>query len=136
MTAVRRARWPLALLVAAVVAMFLLGFPLRTYVEQRAALGHARQTVVRLASDNRGLHAEATQLQTPAELERLARERYGLVRPGQEEYAILPGPGFQVTAAARTASNGKPAPKRTTAPARPDAGGLWSRFLHQLEFWS
>ena len=137
MTTVRRARWPLAVVVALVVGMFLLGFPLRTYVEQRASLAHARQTVVRLASDNRALHAQAAQLQTPAEIERLARERYGLVRPGQEEYAILPAPGYGIDATALTAGAVRAAPKGVRRPAvAASPGGLWSRFLHQLEFWN
>lgn len=153
--AVRRARWSLALLVALAMAMFLLGFPLRTYVEQRSALGQARATAARLAVDNRSLRAEAAQLQTPAEIERLARERYGLVRPGQEEYAILPAPGYRLPGAppaavpARSSSgsgpSSGPAPgsasgtagrSRPDRPARSGGGGLFSRFLHQLEFWN
>ena len=156
--AVRRARWSLALLVGLAMAMFLLGFPLRTYVEQRSALGQARATAARLAVDNRSLRAEAAQLQTPAEIERLARQRYGLVRPGQEEYAILPAPGYHLPGAppvtlpgdagsgsgpSKSASNSA-APSASTGSGRfrPDragqhgGGGLFSRFLHQLEFWS
>ena len=153
--AVRRARWSLALLVALAMAMFLLGFPLRTYVEQRSALGQARATAARLSVDDRSLRAEAAQLQTPAEIERLARERYGLVRPGQEEYAILPAPGYHlpwappvtVPAGPASASGAAPGTASTSAStgtgrshpgpaARPGGGGLFSRFLHQLEFWS
>jgi hypothetical protein len=125
------------------MAMFLLGFPLRTYVEQRSALGQARATAARLAVDNRSLRADVAQLQTPAEIERLARERYGLVRPGQEEYAILPAPGYHLPGAPPvTVPVGPAPPGRTAGPARTEpppargGGGLLSRFLHQLEFWS
>jgi cell division protein FtsB len=149
--AVRRARWSLALLVALAMAMFLFGFPLRTYVEQRSALGQARATAARLATDNRSLRAQAARLQTPAEIERLARQRYGLVRPGQEEYAILPAPGYRLPGAPPVtvpAAGPSPAPSPGSSPggapgrarAGPHAhqgqGGLLSRFLHQLEFWS
>ena len=143
--AVRRARWSLALLVALAMAMFLLGFPLRTYMEQRSALGQARATADRLAVDNRSLKSEAARLQTPGEIERLARERYGLVRPGQEEYAILPAPGYHLPGAPATSPGPAAAPasaskaggrSRPDPPARQGGGGLLSRFLHQLEFWS
>jgi hypothetical protein len=32
-------------------------------------------------------------LQRDDELERIARERFGLVKPGEEAYAVLPTPG-------------------------------------------
>ena len=146
--AVRRVRWSLALLVGLAMAMFLLGFPLRTYMEQRSALGQARATAARLAVDNTTLKAEAAQLQTPAEIERLARQRYGLVRPGQEEYAILPAPGYLLPGAppvtiptgstsssssAARGGSGAPSPGRPRPPAHQS---LLSRFLGQLEFWN
>ena len=31
-------------------------------------------------------------LKKPEEIERMAREEYGMVRPGEEAYAILPAP--------------------------------------------
>lgn len=145
--AVRRARWSLALLVALAMAMFLLGFPLRTYVEQRSALAHARDTAAHLAADNKALHAEATQLQTPGEIERLARERYGLVRPGQEEYAILPAPGYHLpgappvtipsVATSSSSSSSRAGPVPSHGRSRPPAHqSLLSRFVGQLEFWN
>jgi hypothetical protein len=138
-----------------VVALFLLGFPLRTYVEQRAALSGARQTAARLADQNAALRSEAARLQTPAEIGQLARERYGLVHPGQEEYAILPAPvtagsraghtaapGSSVTFGATQSGGASPGGSSaggssaggSAAPA--SSGGLWSRFVRQLEFWS
>ena len=135
--ALRRARWPLAAVAALIVALFLLGFPLRTYVEQRGALSAARETAARLADQNAALRSEAARLQSPAEIGQLARERYGLVHPGQEEYAILPAPVSTGSRAGHPAAH-KPAVTVTAPPqAVPPAssGGLWSRFVRQLEFW-
>jgi hypothetical protein len=55
-----------------------------------------------LSAENAKLDQRRQQLQTDAEIERLAREQYGLVKPGEEAYAILPP---------------KPGPAATTAPA-------------------
>jgi hypothetical protein len=43
-----------------------------------------------LSAENAKLDQRRQQLQTDAEIERLAREQYGLVKPGEEAFAILP----------------------------------------------
>ena len=43
-----------------------------------------------LNTENSRLTDQANKLHTDAEVERLAREQYDLVRPGEEAYAILP----------------------------------------------
>jgi cell division protein FtsB len=70
--------------------LFVAVFPARTYLDQH----HQRQEVlVRIkATDarNSALQKRISTLHTNAEVERLAREQYNLVRPGEEAYAILP----------------------------------------------
>ena len=122
--------------------MFLFGFPLRTYMAQRTQLARARDTALTLAGQNRALQSQARQLQTPAQIEALARQRYDLVLPGQEAYAILPAPAPAQTAkrptTASTATSTPPAHLEPVGPVvRPAApAGFLSRFVHQLEFWS
>ena len=45
-----------------------------------------------LKTQNDKLAQQAQQLNTDSEIERLAREQYNLVRPGEQAYAILPAP--------------------------------------------
>ena len=45
-----------------------------------------------LKTENKSLDQRVARLQDDAEIERLAREQYGLVKPGEEAYAILPSP--------------------------------------------
>lgn len=139
----RRAIWAVGALMVLAVGMFLFGFPTRTYLDQRASLAQEQATVTRLAADNQSLRAQDSQLQTTSDIARIARQQYGLVQPGQEEYAILPVPArspapvpARSPAPSRraTAPATAPATATATAPATPPAG-LWSRFVQQLKFW-
>ncbi|HZT65368.1 MAG TPA: septum formation initiator family protein [Acidimicrobiales bacterium] len=125
----RRALWPLVVSVVAVAAMFLFVFPTRTYLGQRASLAKESQQVTMLSVQNRQLSQQVALLNTDAEIERLARQDYGLVRPGQEAYAILPAP-----VAARTGT-ARPAPARHTVAAPAPDPGFFTRFVHELTFW-
>jgi len=108
-------------LVVAVLAMLgvlVLGaFPVRAYfvqVRQREELAARVRT---LQAGNAKLTDQAALLQSDETIERLARERFQLVRPGEEAYAILPDAG---------APRPVPAPDATAAAAaRPPAPGNW-----------
>ena len=103
--AVRRVG-PFVAAVVLVGALFLAVFPTRTWLEQRRQRQAVAERVAVLEAQNRRLERRIRQLHTDQEIERLAREQYNLVRPGEEAYALLP-------AAER------PAPTTTTtAPAR------------------
>jgi cell division protein FtsB len=83
----------LGLVLAAVVLsglLFLFVLPGRTYLSQRANLSAATSRLKVLGAESAKLEARIKQLQTDAEIERLARQRYGLVKPGEQAYAILP----------------------------------------------
>lgn len=146
----RRAVWAILALAVVGVGMFLFGYPTRTYLEQRSSLASEQATVARLSAQNRSLQSEAAGLQTNAEIERLAREDYGLVQPGQEAYAILPAPippkatsSAGSSGKARSGSAGSGAAGRDSRGAAgsgsdggAESGSVWSRLVHQLEFWS
>ena len=89
----RRAFLPTAALLALVGFLFVAVFPTRTWLAQREAIAAEEDRLRVLTDHNRQLAARVQELQTDAELERLAREQYNLVRPGEEAYAILPAPG-------------------------------------------
>ncbi len=84
--------------IALIAALVLIGFlfvavfPIRTYFAQRSALNATEKRLQVLTEQNRKLSSLAAELRSDAEIERLAREHYNLVRPGEEAYAILPPP--------------------------------------------
>ena len=79
---------------AAALVVFLVAgvFPTRTYLSQRDEIATAERKLAVLTVENEKLGDRVEQLHTDREIERLAREQYNLVRPGEEAYAILPGP--------------------------------------------
>lgn len=88
----RRAAWPLVVSLVIVGILGLAVFPTRTYLAQRRGLAAAEDRVKVLSAQNDELSTAVQKLNTDSEIERLAREQYSLVRPGEEAYAILPTP--------------------------------------------
>jgi len=119
----KRLLWPFVLSVAVVGVLFLFVFPARTYLAQRQDLAAASARVQILSTENKNLTDQAAKLHNDAEIERLARQQYGLVRPGEEAYAILPSPPPPTTA--------PPAPA-TAAQRRPSPSNWAAKFIHGL----
>ena len=88
----RRRIWALLAVVTVLAFLFLAVFPTRTYLEQRSATRRAEEQRRVLEEENKLLQERVALLGTDAEIERLAREEYNLVRPGEEAYAVLPPP--------------------------------------------
>ena len=53
-------------------------------------MGAAEQRIARIEEETQRLEQDNELLLTDAEVERLAREQYGLVRPGETPYALVP----------------------------------------------
>jgi cell division protein FtsB len=87
-------------------------FPVRTYLDQRAATDRAREQIEMLDQENDRLEDRAESLGRDEEIERLAREDYGMVRPGEESYGVMPPPETTTTSTTST----------TTPPTPPPAG--------------
>lgn len=79
-------------LVALIGFMFVAVFPTRTFFQQRSAIAAAEERLVVLRQENRKLEKSAGLLRTDAEIERIARARHNLVKPGEEAYVVLPAP--------------------------------------------
>jgi cell division protein FtsB len=79
---------------AVVLVGFLFGavFPTRTYLAQRREIAAANKRLELFREQNGHLEAEARRLRSDEEIERIARARYNLVRPGEEAYAVVPTP--------------------------------------------
>ena len=88
----RRLAVPLLIAVLTCGVLFLGVFPTRTYLNQRSATAEAETRLAELQASNEAMQQQADTLQTDAEIERIAREQYGLAKPGEEVYHVLPPP--------------------------------------------
>jgi cell division protein FtsB len=86
----------LAVLALAVVVVTAAGiFPLGQIIDQDESVDLAERQLEALRGENRRLEAQVVALETPEEVERLARERFGLVRPGEVSYVVVSPEGDQ-----------------------------------------
>jgi cell division protein FtsB len=70
--------------------LFAFVYPTSTYLRQRAELGQAEERFDRLVEETNRLERESEKLQGDAEVERIAREQYGLVFPGETPFVLVP----------------------------------------------
>jgi cell division protein FtsB len=112
----RRFEAPVRVVVASIVvvgALFVFVFPTKAYLEQRSEIDGVRADLATLREQNERLVEEAARLSDPREIEQIARERFNLVRPGEQAFAVIPAPDGE----APTATLGAPAV--TVAPSTP-----------------
>lgn len=88
----RRAFWPLVASVVLAGGLLTFVFPTRALLAQRQATKATEHQLAELRDENNALEAQIGALNTDAEIERIAREQYNLVRPGEEALAVLPPP--------------------------------------------
>ena len=86
----RRVVLPAVLVVAILVILAYGVFPVRTWLDQRAAITESEAELVDIEAANDALRARVVALGTNAEIERIARTDHNLVMPGEEAYAVLP----------------------------------------------
>lgn len=91
------ARFAIASL-AIVAALFLFVFPTRSFWAQRQQIGAARHDLMVLREQNARLAKEAARLDTDAEVQRIAREDYNMVLPGERSFVVVPTPTTTTTA--------------------------------------
>ncbi len=107
----------------ALVGVVALGvFPAQAWFHQRDERRALTAQEAALAAENQALQARTDQLRTDEEIERLAREQYNLVKPGEEAYAILP-------------SREDAEPGHRDAPPPPDEPSLPARVWDAVTFW-
>jgi cell division protein FtsB len=67
--------------------------PYRQILDSQRQVNSARAQLAALEEDNEVLAADIAALQTDEEVEKLAREKLGYVRPGEAAYIVLDPPG-------------------------------------------
>lgn len=90
-------------------------YPTRTYLAQQRDLRAAHKTLALFKQQNGHLEAEAKRLGSDEEIERIARARFNLVKPGEEAYAVVPVPPKPGDPAVGAAPAAAPPAKRSGA---------------------
>jgi cell division protein FtsB len=71
--------------------LFVVVFPVQAWMHQRGDLSASEHRLTVIRKERQRLERAALHLRDPREVERLARELYGMVRPGEQAYAAVPG---------------------------------------------
>jgi cell division protein FtsB len=94
----RRRRILAAVWTSAVVAaaglLLLLVLPTRAWLAQRSAIASAQHKLDIVQSENAKLQSRLQALQTPEDIEQVAREQYNLAAPGEKVFSVLPAPAL------------------------------------------
>jgi len=109
--ATRRNRIPVAVAGLFAVLVLVAGFPLSSLWTQHHQLSSEAAQLSRLTQENHRLSQQQQALNSKTEINRLARQDYQMVRPGQTLYDVLPGNG-----SAAAASTGDPADQPLVSP--------------------
>ena len=97
---------------AVVALLFVFVFPARTLLAQRQQTEKQKKTLELLHEQSRKLAEESKRLQNNAEVERMAREQYGFVYPGEKPYVVVPPSTTSPPAPTSSApATTRPAPK-------------------------
>jgi cell division protein FtsB len=79
----------LAVILLVGLAIVLAGvFPFRQLIAQERLVDNTRSKLDALIDENQLLQDQIDAVQSPAELERIAREEYGMARPGETTYIV------------------------------------------------
>jgi len=82
--------WVLAVVLLGALALTVSGIlPFRQLISQQRQIERSQAQLTALTDENDALVEDIAMLGTDAEIERLAREQYGLVRPGEVAYVVV-----------------------------------------------
>ena len=82
--------WVLAVVLLGALALTVSGIlPFRQLVSQQRQIERTQDQLTALEQENRMLSEDIEMLGTDTEIERIAREQYGLVRPGEVAYVVV-----------------------------------------------
>ncbi len=127
---------PLTILTA--IGLIVAWFPFSTLMNQRSQMAQVSAQISMLHRQGQALEKEQRSLSTPEATERLARQEYQLVLPGQRLIQVLDNgqgtagdPGSVPLVSPLGVSS-----TTTSGPATHHArAGFWSRVASTLEFW-
>lgn len=83
---------PAVLAVLTIGVLMVGAFPTRTLLDQRQNASQAEARLSELEAANDAAQQEADALRTDSVVEQIARQEFGLAKPGEELYHVLPPP--------------------------------------------
>jgi cell division protein FtsB len=86
----RRVLLPAAVGAVVLAVLFTYVFPTRAWLAQRDDLAARQRQISELEAEVATLQQRADDLRDPAEIEKLARRDFDLVRPGEQSFIVLP----------------------------------------------
>jgi cell division protein FtsB len=93
--------WVLAVVLLGALALTVSGIlPFRQLVSQQRQIERTQDQLTALEQENQALSEDIEMLGTDAEIERIAREQYGLVMPGEVAYVVVTPRETQIIEAA------------------------------------
>lgn len=98
------------LIMAAAAILFLTIAPAREILRQRAQIDKMSSELDSIRLQNSELKLETQRLNTDAYIEKQARERLGLIKPGEEPFLLVPPKQEPPKPAAKTPVKPKPKP--------------------------
>jgi cell division protein FtsB len=111
-----RHRVPVAVAALFAVVVLAIGFPWSALLSQHHQLSAAAAQLNQLKQQNRSLTEQQHELNSKTAIERLARQDYQLVSPGQTLYDVLPAGNHTATTAAGSSSMGDPGANALVSP--------------------
>jgi cell division protein FtsB len=81
--------WVTLVLTVTIGVLAVTVFPVRQYLRQRHDIDTAQHQVDVIQQENERLAGRVQLLNTDAEIERVAREQYHLIKPGEQAYGVL-----------------------------------------------
>jgi cell division protein FtsB len=88
----RQAGTAVVIAISLFVIAYLVAVPARSYLTQQSETAEAEAELEAIEAEIDQLEGQLGTLRDPTELERLAREEFHLVYPGEEAFAVLPSP--------------------------------------------
>ncbi len=142
-----RNNWMLPLAFVTSLAIVALWFPLTTLWHQQSVIDATSAQIAAINHQSQNLKAQQSSVSSKAAEERLAREQYQLVSPGQSLIQVLPGvgangvsqnsgdPGLQPLVNPLSNTSLNPVVPTKTKASHSSLTGYVSRFVRTLEFW-
>jgi cell division protein FtsB len=72
--------------------LFLFVFPTTALLHQRGQLNEAQERLSVLKEQSARLEQQTVRVESDQEIERLARDRFNMVKPGEQAWAVVPAP--------------------------------------------
>lgn len=76
--------------IVAVGLLFVVVFPVRAWMDQRSSLARSERRLDALHEERARLERAARRFADNTEIERLARQNYGMIKPGEQAWVAVP----------------------------------------------